>query len=82
MTSHRNPHRRAPRATRNSHLTIWALRATGPEKYPAALLDDLAALDPSQRREVATELRTVAETFAEVPDGKTASHARRTRPPA
>ena len=28
------------------------------------LLDDLAALDPQQRREVAKVLRTVAETFA------------------
>ena len=34
------------------------------KKTPAALLDDLAALDPPQRREVAATLRTVAETFA------------------
>ena len=40
------------------------------EKTAATLLDDLAALDPSQRREVATELRKVAETFAGVPDGR------------
>jgi hypothetical protein len=33
------------------------------EKAPATLLDELAALDPPQRREVAKELRTVAETF-------------------
>jgi len=33
------------------------------DENPAALLDDLAALDPSQRSEVAKELRTVAETF-------------------
>jgi hypothetical protein len=39
------------------------------------LLDDLAALDPPQRREVAVVLRNVAETFAEVPDGRDAAHA-------
>ena len=44
------------------------------EKAPATLLDDLAALDPPKRREVAKELRKVSETFAEVPDGRTASH--------
>lgn len=38
------------------------------------LLDTLAALDSSQRSEVAKELKQVAQTFAEVPDGKTASH--------
>jgi hypothetical protein len=38
------------------------------------LLDELAALDPAQRRKVAKELRNLSETFAEVPDGKTASH--------
>ena len=38
------------------------------EKTPM-LLDDLAALDLAHRREVATEWRTVAETFAGVPDG-------------
>ena len=47
---------------------------SGTEKTAATLLDDLADLDPSQRREVAKELREVAETFAEVPDGKTASY--------
>ena len=40
----------------------------------AMLLDDLAALDPSQRREVAEELRKVAETFAGVPDGRHTAH--------
>jgi hypothetical protein len=45
----------------------------GSEKT-AVLLDELAALDPVQRREVATELRNLSETFAEVPDGKTTSH--------
>ena len=34
------------------------------------LLDDLAALDPAQRREVAKGLRKDAGTFAEVPDGR------------
>ncbi len=38
------------------------------------LLDELAALDPARRRELAAALREVAETFAEVSDGKTASH--------
>ncbi|MGA9677507.1 MAG: hypothetical protein WBR28_20450 [Mycobacterium sp.] len=45
-----------------------------PEKTPATLLDELVALDRAQRCEVATELRKVAETLAEVPDGKRASH--------
>jgi hypothetical protein len=44
------------------------------EMSPGDLLDTLAALDPSQRREVAEELRQVSETVAELPDGKTASH--------
>ena len=34
------------------------------EKTPTALLDELTALDPAQRREVAKELCKVAETFA------------------
>jgi hypothetical protein len=38
------------------------------------LLDELAGLDPRARQEMAAPLRTVSETFAEVPDGKTASH--------
>jgi hypothetical protein len=37
------------------------------------LLDELAALDPAQRRELAAALRGVAETLAEVPDAKTTS---------
>ena len=41
---------------------------------PAMPLDELTALDPAQRREVAKALRKVAETFAEVPDGQTTSH--------
>jgi hypothetical protein len=40
------------------------------EKTAAMLLDDLAALDAPQRREVAAALRGVAETFAGVPDGR------------
>ena len=34
----------------------------------------LRPLDPARRGEVAEELRKVAETFADVPDGKTASY--------
>ena len=44
------------------------------EKSAVTLLGELAVLDPAQRREVARQLRTVSETFAEVPDGKTTSH--------
>ncbi len=44
------------------------------KKTPATLLDELVALERAQRCEVAEELRKVAETLAEVPDGKTASH--------
>jgi hypothetical protein len=44
------------------------------EKSPATLLDELASLDPQARRELGTTLREVSESFAEVPDGKTASH--------
>jgi hypothetical protein len=39
------------------------------------LVDELAAFDLAQRRELAAALRDVAETFAEVSDGKIASHA-------
>ena len=41
---------------------------------PATLLDQLAGLDPQERREVATIVRGLSETFAEVSDGKTTSH--------
>ena len=34
------------------------------------LLDQLANLDPQERREVATIVRGLSETLAEVPDGK------------
>ncbi len=44
------------------------------EQPPAMLLDELANLHPQARREVAATLRNVSATFAEVPDGKTASH--------
>jgi hypothetical protein len=41
------------------------------------LLDELAALDPPQRREVAAALRSMAETVAGVPDaGDTADALR------
>ena len=44
------------------------------ELSPLPLLDELAGLDPQARRALATTLRQVSETFAEVPDGKTTSH--------
>lgn len=44
------------------------------EISPATLLDELASLDAAARRELVTTLRTLSETFAEVPDGKAASH--------
>ena len=44
------------------------------EMVPADLLDSLAALDPARRRELATTLRRVADSLAEVSDGKTTSH--------
>jgi hypothetical protein len=40
----------------------------------ATLLDQLADLDPQERREVATIVRGLSETLAEVSDGKTTSH--------
>ena len=40
----------------------------------ATLLDQLADLDPQERREVATIVRGLSETLGEVPDGKTTSH--------
>jgi hypothetical protein len=44
------------------------------EVSPTNLLDQLASLAPQERREVATIVRDLSETLAEVPDGKTASH--------
>jgi hypothetical protein len=43
-------------------------------KTSTTLVDELAALDLAGRRELAAALRGVAETLAEVPDAKTASH--------
>ena len=43
-------------------------------KTSATLLDELASLDPQERREVAAIVRQVSETFAEVSDGVTAAH--------
>jgi len=40
---------------------------------PANLLHQLADLDPRERREVATIVRGLSQTLAEVSDGKTAS---------
>jgi hypothetical protein len=50
---------------------------SGTETSHTALLNELAALDPSQRRGVAAALRRVAETFAGVPDGRDAAHTLR-----
>jgi hypothetical protein len=44
------------------------------DKAAEMLLHKLASLDPSARRDLAKKLRRVAETFAEVPDGKTTSY--------
>lgn len=41
---------------------------------PTTLLDKWAALDLQACSALATTLRQVSETFAEVPDGKTGSH--------
>jgi alpha-D-ribose 1-methylphosphonate 5-triphosphate synthase subunit PhnI len=38
------------------------------------LLDELAHLDPKARRHLATTLRRLSETFAEVPDGQKAGY--------
>jgi hypothetical protein len=44
------------------------------EMSSVTLLDELAALEPRARHQLATTLRQVSETLAEVSDGKTASH--------
>jgi len=49
------------------------LADTTPNRRPT-LRDELASLDRQARRELATTLCRVSETFAEVPDGRTASH--------
>jgi len=54
-----------------------ALHMADTEKTPAMLPYELAALDPPQRHEVAAGLRSVAETFAGVPDGRDTAHALR-----
>ncbi len=46
------------------------------DKTPATLVDELVAPGPTERHEVAKELRKVAETFAEVPDGRDTAHTR------
>ena len=50
------------------------IMADSEQASPATLLDQLADLDPQERREVAAIVRGLSETFAEVSDGKTASH--------
>jgi hypothetical protein len=44
------------------------------EVSPATLLDQLASIDPQERREVAGIIRRLSENLAEVTDGKTTSH--------
>jgi len=44
---------------------------------PTSVLDDLTALDQQHQREVAAALRTVAETFAGVPDGRDTAYTLR-----
>jgi hypothetical protein len=44
------------------------------ESCQPPLLDELASLDPQERRELTATLRQVSQTFAEVSDGKTTSH--------
>ncbi len=39
-----------------------------------SLFDELVSLDPQARHELGTTLRQVSESFAEVPDGKTAAY--------
>jgi hypothetical protein len=50
------------------------------DKTSSMLVDELAALNTSQRREVAKELQKVADTFAEVPDGRHSAHLSATGP--
>ena len=40
------------------------------ERTPATLLDELAALEPARRRQLAKQLRKVAETFGEMPNSR------------
>jgi hypothetical protein len=56
-------------------MLAWVSESTDTEEAsPAALLDRLASLEPQERREVATIVRSLSETLAEVSDGKTTSH--------
>ena len=49
--------------------------ATG-ARVSTDLVYEFAGLDPQTRRALATTLRQASDTFAEVADGKTASHVR------
>jgi hypothetical protein len=51
------------------------------EPSPATLLDQLASLDPQERREVAAIVRRLSENLAEVPDGRHTAHASAAGPP-
>src|SRR5262245_48575353 len=62
-----------------SQRLVWVMLVGGgavanTNKTSRMLIDQLAALDPARRRELAAALRSVAETLAEVRDGKTAAH--------
>lgn len=46
----------------------------GTEETPAALIDELAALNEKQRRELAAELRKVAKALGDVPDAGPSIH--------
>jgi len=61
---------RLPFAARIQSVVI----AAEPEMSRATRLDELAALDPLTRREVASAVRRVAAMFAEVRDGNTDSY--------
>jgi len=68
-----------PGMARRCQRPTWLMMTGGEamadtEKTPATLLDQLAALEPARRRELAKQLRKVAETFAEVPDGRDTAH--------
>ncbi len=58
-----------PRVDNNDEL------CPAPRSPTRSCATSLAALDPAQRREVATELRRVAEIFAEVPDSRNTAHS-------
>lgn len=55
--------------------TLTISGSTGTTQMPSpSLLGELASMNPRARREVATVLGQVSETFSQVPDGKTTSH--------